>query len=207
MLKEQNCPSIYSFVYGQTVKVTPGILRHPETRKARDWHNLKQDLMTEFLHGKAEQSTIFKTTLLLNTSSSKLVHNVNMEYYRLLSSWQSRYRLEPVLASSWCNSYSKKKTLSYKSHFEAMALQVAWSNKTKCIKLLGTLQRNLAGITVGLKHHFKYDQLINRLDAVHCVSNDRKGALLKLSTCKKTLGRKYPTICREDTAACRKSIS
>ena len=72
---------------------------------------------------------------------------------------------------------------TYKTHFEALASQACWSEKTKCLKLMGALQGSLTGITAGMPHPFRYDQLIARLDAVHGISNDKEDALMKIGNC------------------------
>ena len=74
---------------------------------------------------------------------------------------------------------------TYKTHFEAIASQACWSEKTKCLKLMGALQGNLTGITAGMQYPFRYDQLVARLDAVHGISNDKEDALMKLGSCRK----------------------
>ena len=74
---------------------------------------------------------------------------------------------------------------TYKNHFEAIASHAGWSEKTRCVKLMSALQGSLAGITAGLQHPIGYEQLVERLDADHGVSNDREDALLRLSSCRK----------------------
>ena len=81
---------------------------------------------------------------------------------------------------------------TYKTHFEAVASQAGWSAKTKCLKLMAALQGSLTGITAGMKHPFRYEQLVARLDAVHGISNDRKDALIKLGNCRKGQDESIP---------------
>jgi hypothetical protein len=80
----------------------------------------------------------------------------------------------------------------FKSHFEAIADQACWSDKTRCLKLMGALQGSLAGVTSGLRPQFTYFDLMSRLDEIHGISNDREDALLKLTNCSKHSSESIP---------------
>ena len=49
---------------------------------------------------------------------------------------------------------------------------------------MAALQGSLTGITAGMKHPFRHEHLVARLDAVHGISNDREDALIKLGNCR-----------------------
>lgn len=81
---------------------------------------------------------------------------------------------------------------SFKSYFEMLATQANWSEKTKCIKLMSSLQGNLTGITTGLTYPVQYSQLINRLDSIHGISNAREDALMRLQSLRKEVNESFP---------------
>ena len=91
-------------------------------------------------------------------------------------------------------SFSPRETdwYAYKSYFESMAAQANWSNRTKVIKLMGTLPGNLTGITAEMKQPVLFSELMNQLDAVHGLANSEDDALLKLDNCKREVHESLP---------------
>ena len=81
---------------------------------------------------------------------------------------------------------------TYKIHFEAVATQAAWSERTKCTRLMNSLTGKLLGVVAGLPQPILYQHLINRLDAIHGISNSRDDAILKLSNCPKQRDESIP---------------
>lgn len=81
---------------------------------------------------------------------------------------------------------------TYKTHFEALACQAAWTPRTKCVRLMSALQGNLTGIMAGLSQPVTYKQLSNRLDGVHGISNSKEDASLKLNSCRKEHDESIP---------------
>ena len=73
---------------------------------------------------------------------------------------------------------------SYKAHFEGLAIQAEWSERTKCTRLLSALQGKLTGVTIGLPSPVTFSELVARIDSVYGLSNAREDAALKLSSCR-----------------------
>ncbi len=74
---------------------------------------------------------------------------------------------------------------SYRQYFTYMARLAGWSDRIKCLKLMGALDGQLAGITTGLTQDISFDGLLDRLDAVHGVSTDQQYAMAQLETVSK----------------------
>ena len=72
---------------------------------------------------------------------------------------------------------------SYREYFEAISSLAGWSERTKCVRLMGALGSNLMGITSGLGGNFTYQGLLLRLDSIHGLANDRLDAVTKLDSC------------------------
>ena len=81
---------------------------------------------------------------------------------------------------------------TYKMHFEAIAAQAGWSERTKCTRLMNSLTGNLLGVVAGLPQPIMYDHLVSRLDAIHGVSNARDHAFLKLTNIQKQVDESIP---------------
>ena len=73
---------------------------------------------------------------------------------------------------------------SYRAHFEGIAIQASWSERTKCTRLLASLQGNLTGIAVGMPSPVRFTDLVARIDGVYGLSNSHEDAALKLSSCR-----------------------
>ena len=78
---------------------------------------------------------------------------------------------------------------SYRVYYEHIAKLAGWSDRVKCIKLLGALQGNLSAISLGMEgDNISFDNLLRRLDEVHGASSDRLDASRKLSGCRQKDG-------------------
>ena len=87
-------------------------------------------------------------------------------------------RVKPYIAkeSDW---------FSYRVYYEQISSLAGWSDKVKCIKLLGALQGNLSAVSLGMdSNNITFAGLLRRLDEVHGTSSDRLDASRKLSTCR-----------------------
>ena len=73
---------------------------------------------------------------------------------------------------------------SYKAYFEQIAKLAGWSDRVKCIKLLGALHGNLSSVILGVNGELHFGELLQRLDNVHGISNDRVEAAKKLASVK-----------------------
>ena len=71
--------------------------------------------------------------------------------------------------------------VSYRSYFEAVALQAGWSDSVRCIKLMSSLDTSLIGITTGAEK-LSYNALLAKLDTIYGLHNDRDEAINKLSS-------------------------
>ena len=82
--------------------------------------------------------------------------------------------------------YNSKESdwFSYREYFESIANLARWSDRTKCVRLMGALGGNLAGIATGLGGNVTYHGLLSRLDSIHGIANDRLDAVTKLDVCK-----------------------
>ena len=115
----------------------------------------------------------------------------DQELYRS-SSHQDQFCREDLLVK--VKTFNPKETdwFTYKIHFEAVATQAAWSERTKCTRLMNSLTGKLLGGVAGLPQPILYQHLINRLDGIHGISNSRDDAILKLSHCQKQMDESIP---------------
>ena len=94
------------------------------------------------------------------------------------SEGDSNYRVRPFNAkeTDW---------VTYRNYFDSIASMAHWSDRTKCLKLLGALQGNLTGVTTGMSGIVNYDRLLDRLDSMHGINNDSEDAANQLDFCLK----------------------
>ena len=63
---------------------------------------------------------------------------------------------------------------AYQVYFEQIANLAGWSDRVKCIKILGALQENLSAVLLGMdSRSITFEQLLVRLDEVHGVSSEK----------------------------------
>ena len=78
--------------------------------------------------------------------------------------------------------------LDYRTYFLKVAGKAAWSEDTKCVKLLGALESSLLGSTSDLPDDFTFAQLLDKLDHVNGSEFARKEAENQLMSIKRREG-------------------